>query len=162
MPSFVVPAKNHSLVTACGYLHQLCHVCQSLSKQRQYCPPLLPVKLAHVSLPLFLCQFAGRLWGMTIGSAPFFSTPARWSRGMISTCTSLPLPTTSLLLLFSSRSLICFSLAVSPATHFRSSSPQMPIFLWDCLSVSLVSIPIPLPPLLSLSLSLSLSHSLSV
>lgn len=38
MPSFIVSAKNHSLITACSYPHQLRHECEALSKQSQYRP----------------------------------------------------------------------------------------------------------------------------
>lgn len=81
MPSFIVSAKNHSLITACSYPHQLCHECEALSKQSQYRPVLLPLKLPHVSLPLCQCQLTGWLWGITTSS---IHLTAVWcSRGMI-------------------------------------------------------------------------------
>lgn len=81
MPSFIVSAKNHSLITACSYPHQLCHECEALSKQSQYCPVLLPLKLPHVSLPLCQCQLTGWLWGIMTSSIHL--TAAWCSRGMI-------------------------------------------------------------------------------
>ena len=163
-PSFVVPAKNHSLVTAFSYPHQLCHVCQSLSQQRQYCPLLPPLKLAHVSLPLFQCQFAAGLWGMTIWICSIHLTPAWWSRGMI--CWSAPVPLSPSFIVFlplpllsHSVSLPLLRLPLFRCISGRLLSLQMPIFLWDQLSFSPVPTPAPFLPL-SLSLSLSLICSL--
>lgn len=52
-------------------------------------PSFIASKSCHVSLPLFQCQLAGRLWGLTTGSATVFQLQmGRAEERSASTCTS--------------------------------------------------------------------------
>ena len=106
---------------------------------------------------------------MTIWICSIRLTPAWWSRGMI--CWSAPVPLSPSFIVFPptpspfplSLSLSLFlPLLLLPLFRCISGlllSLQMPIFLWDQLSFSLVPTPAPFLPL---SLSLSLSFALCV